>query len=401
MADISQITLPNGVTYDIKDTVARNMISGGVSFIIAWDGNSTPVPANIPAGVTVTYNGNTYTGTLTANSAESGAFYLVRSSTSVGTQDSYDEYVPVGTAGSKTWEKIGDTQIDLSDVVTDVTLNKGTTTVLGTGTTFGFTNPSVTLTENTATATGRITYVKSLGTQTTTYLSASASGSAVSASGDNVYPITSLGSPNTNTSAIARKGSSKYITLDTTSITGVSGSTTASKVTLDTFQTTATGGGTASTTNTDWLKGISVSGEVLIIGAATMNTQTTNQFIASNVTVPIAASSATTVATGGLSENNTSSGLLGSANTVTFNAVTGYSPTSNKAVLGSATTFSVTDPTVTIASGSSGDVQVVTNRGTVTTRYMSASASGGAVNVTADSETVLTDAGTTLTVTKG
>ena len=71
MADISQITLPNGVTYDIKDTVARNMISGGVSFIIAWDGNSTPVPANIPAGVTVTYNGNIYTGTLSANSAES------------------------------------------------------------------------------------------------------------------------------------------------------------------------------------------------------------------------------------------------------------------------------------------------------------------------------------------
>ena len=139
MADISQITLPNGVTYDIKDTVARNMISGGVSFIIAWDGNSTPVPANIPAGVTVTYNGNTYTGTLSANSAESGAFYLVRSSTSVGTQDSYDEYVPVGTAGSKTWEKIGDTQIDLSDVVTDVTLNKGTTTVLGTGITFSVT----------------------------------------------------------------------------------------------------------------------------------------------------------------------------------------------------------------------------------------------------------------------
>ena len=47
MADISRITLPSGNTYDIKDAVARQMISGGVSFIIAWDGASTPVPADI------------------------------------------------------------------------------------------------------------------------------------------------------------------------------------------------------------------------------------------------------------------------------------------------------------------------------------------------------------------
>lgn len=35
MADISKITLPSGNTYDIKDAVARQMISGGVSFIVA------------------------------------------------------------------------------------------------------------------------------------------------------------------------------------------------------------------------------------------------------------------------------------------------------------------------------------------------------------------------------
>ena len=35
MADISKRTLPSGDTYDIKDATAREMISGGVSFIVA------------------------------------------------------------------------------------------------------------------------------------------------------------------------------------------------------------------------------------------------------------------------------------------------------------------------------------------------------------------------------
>ena len=123
MAEISKITLPSGNTYDIKDATAREMISGGVSFIIAWDGTSTPTVANIPAGVVVKYNGTNYTGTLAAGSAEAGAFYLVKSSTapSSETLDIYDEYVPVGVTGNKTWEKIGDTQLNLTDVVTDVT----------------------------------------------------------------------------------------------------------------------------------------------------------------------------------------------------------------------------------------------------------------------------------------
>ena len=81
MADISKIKLPSGNEYDIKDAVARQMISGGVSFNIAWDGTSAPTVANIPAGVVVKYNGTDYTGTMPASSAEAGAFYLVKSST--------------------------------------------------------------------------------------------------------------------------------------------------------------------------------------------------------------------------------------------------------------------------------------------------------------------------------
>lgn len=148
MPEISKVQLPSGGIYDIKDATARQMISGGVSFIIAWDGNSTPVPGNIPLGVVVTYNNVEYVGTLSADdqSVQAGAFYLIKSSTitSEGKNDSYDEYVPVGTTGSKTWEKIGDTQVDLSDVVTEVTLNKQTDVVLGESTTFALTSGSVT-----------------------------------------------------------------------------------------------------------------------------------------------------------------------------------------------------------------------------------------------------------------
>ena len=92
---IKKIKLPSGNEYWIADAQARNIIgtdynnnstinsrlgvleqaiAGGVSFIIAWDGASTPQPAKIPAGVKVTYNGTTYTGTLTASSAVPGAF---------------------------------------------------------------------------------------------------------------------------------------------------------------------------------------------------------------------------------------------------------------------------------------------------------------------------------------
>ena len=146
MADISKIKLPSGNTYEIKDAVARQMISGGVSFILAWDGASVPVVADIPAGVKVTYNGTTYTGTLSAEDAQAGAFYLVKSSSTPSSQtlDIYDEYVPIGTAGSKTWEKIGDTQLNLTDVVTDVSLSKSTDVVLGEATTFALGSSSVT-----------------------------------------------------------------------------------------------------------------------------------------------------------------------------------------------------------------------------------------------------------------
>jgi hypothetical protein len=401
---IEKITLPSGNTYFIADREIRDVVdtlsqtvAGGVSYNVAWDGTVEPTVGNIPAGVTVTYEGQTYTGTMAANNATPGAFYLVKSSTQIEGKDVYDEYVPVGPDGSKTWEKIGDTQISLSNVVTNVSLTKQTDTVIGTDATFtvtqptvaletgatagagvinvatgitNVTNPSVALSEQSTTATGRVEYTKSV---STTKISASASGGAVSASGDSVTALTGLGTPTTSNVASSVTPTTKK--LATTTVTGVSGSTTPNVVKSRTSQTTADGTGTASTTNTDWLKGVSVSNGILTIGAATLDTQTTySAGEPSSITIPTAASSATTVATGATTTSGDGADVVTDvAVGDTVAAVTGYASPTTDTVLGTASTFNVTNPSITIASGSTGDVTVATGG---TTKYMAATASG-------------------------
>ena len=153
MAEISKITLPSGNTYDIKDATARQMIAGGISFNIvhtqaAWASSTAPTAANIPEGVKAYYNsGASYvTGTMDPDATTVGTFYLVYSNTQHGDVDVYDEYVTVEpTTGNYIWEKIGDTQLDLSSVIASIALTgttqsvvtsvaaDGTDTVLGTG----------------------------------------------------------------------------------------------------------------------------------------------------------------------------------------------------------------------------------------------------------------------------
>ena len=175
MADISKIQMPSGNVYDIKDAVARSLISGGVSFNIAWNGTGTPVVANIPAGVVVTYEGTDYTGTLTAANATSGSFYLVKSNTQKGgSLDVYDEYTVITSGNNKYWEKIGDTQLDLSDLGSlaykdSVALSKSTDVVLGEATTFTLSSGTVTV------------------TPTTTNIKATASGTAVGSDGTDTF----------------------------------------------------------------------------------------------------------------------------------------------------------------------------------------------------------------------
>jgi len=82
---ISKITLPVGnetVTYNFRDEYAQQKLAGGLQFVVCWDGEE-PVVANIPAGVVVKYQGENYTGTKAASSAEPLTFYLVKSATQV------------------------------------------------------------------------------------------------------------------------------------------------------------------------------------------------------------------------------------------------------------------------------------------------------------------------------
>ena len=115
MADISKIRLPNGVTYDIKDTVARSAIAQGVSFHIATDAASTP------QGVTWDDDGTIITGTLVASDQTLG-FYLVPATTTSG-KDIYAEYVAVEENGVYFWEKLGDTEVQISVELRKVTDN--------------------------------------------------------------------------------------------------------------------------------------------------------------------------------------------------------------------------------------------------------------------------------------
>ena len=331
MADISQIKMPNNQVYDIKDAVARQSIAGNGTFVIAWAGTSDPstdaAKALIPAGVTVKYGSNAArTGTLAASADTLKKFYLVKSSTlpDSETLDIYDEYVTVqgGTEQNPTysWEKIGDTQIKLSQIVTNVTLDKTnkTASVIGN---------SATLKVNTAP-----TYTV---TPSTTYVSASASGGSVS------YTPT-----DDNKDTFLKKVTANTKKLETTTVTGVSGSTTASKVSEGTSQTTAKGTGTSSTSTDAWIKGWSVSNELLTLGGVTMDTQTTTQVTIDNasVTVPQAAGSATRVATGELVTTDSYGESVATGVTISG---TGYTA---KAIV-SLPTPSITQPTISLSTG--------------------------------------------------
>ena len=444
MADISKITLPSGTTYNIKDEVARNFINGG-SFIIAWNGSTAPVAANIPQGVVVTYNNTNTTGTLSVTAATTGSFYLVKSSTlpSNDSLDIYDEYVvikpDVNDNTTWFWEKIGDTKINLSNVITSVTLNKQTDKVIGEDSTFKITQPTITLatgatagtgvisvatgitsasasgdnvtaltglgtpstssvltgvkvtaqpsislTANSATANGRITYVQGVSANTTNIAAKATGGSTEWNSQDSKTVVTGYASPGTDTFVKSVSSTSKKLT--TTSVTGVSGSTTASKAAAATSQTTVSGSQDSSS-NSDFLANVSVSNETLVIGAKSLKTQTTTQFTFSDVTVPKAASSATTVATGAVSDTSATTNVgativTAAGNGTTASALTGLGTASTTTVIGTSSTFTNTQPTITLTNGATTDPVTITSVATgvsPTTKYLSASASGTAV----------------------
>ena len=398
--------------------------------------------ANIPAGVVVKYNGTSYTGTLDADDAEAGAFYLVRSSTQgqtiiphttviwesrgqggtgatlnipnitfvsgkdylvkicdlysgelriqeetitagssgglagngysissngstvnlseyynfsgatndgwleiyslSGNLDVYDEYVPVGTTGNKTWEKIGDTQVNLSDVVTGVSLSKQTDVVLGESTTFTGVDPTITVTPS------------------TTYLEATATGTTVGADGT-AAAVTGYSNPTTDTfvkSVSAETGKN----LVTTTVPNV------------------TSAGAASTWS--FSMGSGSASETLIIsgGNSTAPTLGTAVTVATGETA--VGGSGDSVVTG-VTVGSSASAITGLGTPATATVLTGVKVTAQ--------------PTVALdssASSGTGKVQVATG-------ISSASASGTGVTVgTNDEVTVLINT-TDVSVTKG
>ena len=346
MPDISKIRLPGSSTnYTIKDAVAREMISGGISFIISWtatDFASTTAPtsaklATIPAGAEVAYNNgaSTATGTLVASADTKAKFYLIYSKTQAGNIDNFNEYVTIENGSNYIWEKIGDTQIDLSDVVTDVSLSKQTDTVIGTDATFTITQPTITLSEDSSTGItfvrgGTTKYMKAtaLGTAvtpSTTNIKATASGTAVGANGT-ASAVT--GYPNTTSDTFVKSVSADTTKkLVTTSITGTNGTESVSKVTKSTskLETTTvpnvTSAGSASTWS--FTMGSGSDDETLIISGT-------------NSTAPTLGT-AKTVATGTVSSSGTGSDVL-SGLTISDKTVAKVASAATTVATGSATT---------------------------------------------------------------
>ena len=407
MADISRITLPSGNTYDIKDATARQMISGGVSFIVAWDGTGTAVAANVPKGV----NAGGVTGTLEAADAQAGAFYLVKSSTTPSgeTLDIYDEYVVVGSA-TKSWEKIGDTQLNLTDVVTGVSLSKQTDVVLGEATTF--TNGTSTVTFSGRTTDKVLgeatTFTSSTPTITvtpsTTNVKATASGGGAAwNSKDSKTVVTgyTIAAANKDTfvkSVTAETGKN----LVTTTVPNVTGNTSVSipNVTGNTTVNipNVTSAGTASTW--DFAMGSGDAAETLIISGAnstapTLGTQlqATKTTLGTNLTATnTTLGTAKTVATGATSTTGTGDAVVtGVTVGESAEAIISLPTPSTASVIGASSTFTNTQPTVKLETGATAGTGVVS----VATGITSATSTQPTITVgTNDKVTAVTGIGT-------
>lgn len=396
---VSAIKLPSGNPYYVKDADARaaideleQQIAGGMGFKIVWtqtDWASSTAPtsaklATIPKDVTIHYNSgaSTATGTLAAGASTLGNFYLVYSNTQIGSQDYYNEYATISENQVYKWEKIGDTQVDLTGVVTDVavTTPKSTTNVIGSSASFSFTDSQVEISSG---STGDVTVATGINSATAT------GGGAAWNSKDSKTVVTSYpgvtGSAASSVTPTTKK-------LATTTVTGVSGSTNITPVESRSSQTTVSGFTAATTANydsdNDILKGASVSNEVLILGAYKPSTQTTYSAGAprASLAVPTAASSATTVATGSTTTSGSGADIVTDVEVGdTVTVLTGLGTPNTATVVGTSATFTNTQPTITV---------------TPTTTKLSATASNGVVSWNSkDQKTVLTDVA--LTVTKG
>lgn len=348
---ISKIKLPNGTTYDLRDQGARDLIAGGFQYIVAWAGTTTPVVANIPAGVVVTYNSTDYTGTLAASSSTCGKFYLVKSSTQKGTKDYYDEYITVSDGSTYSWEKLGDTQANFGALAekNSVTLSKGNgANVLGANATFKAASSSVSFAAHTTD--------KALG-EATTFTNASSSVSFASHTTDKVLgkdttfnvtqPTLSVSTSNTNVKATA-SGAAVGVKSSDTFVKSYPGAT-SKLVTTSVPNVTSVG----SASNWSFGLGSGDDADTLIISGGNGSAPTLGASI--------------TAATGALANDGAGSSVMTGLGT----------PTTASA----ATAVEVTaQPTISLATGAAAGTGVVS----LATGISSATASGAAVSANAN-----------------
>lgn len=374
---ISSIKLPNGSTYEIHDAQAIHSAEElGLSSVMQFKGTKA-TDAEI----------------LALTSAKVGDVWL-----STGTNTEYVCITAVsGTASSSAWEKLGNVHDASSSNHTHgvtITGTNAASAVTGTVTvptvsktqkylTAQNAAPDVTKTTDTVLGTGT-TFSVSGGTASTTKIKATASGTAVGANGT-AAAITGFGTHTTDsvlgTDATFKvsggtASTSKMVTttvknpsVSDVSIPNVTGNTsvTASKV--------SSAGSKTNGTAASW--GASVSNGVLSFSWTT-NTPTAvtlptfSDVTATNTTLGTALSASkvttsnVTVATGGLSSDGAGSAVATGVNAITV-AVDNADAVSAITALGTPTTANAltgvkvtAQPTVTISSGTSGDVTVAT-----------------------------------------
>lgn len=428
---ISSIKLPNGTTYEIADQYARTLIAGGVSFIVAWDGNGMPDVTKIPAGVVITYQNRDYTGTLSTSAAQVGAFYLIKATNQTGAVlDYYSEYVVVGTDPNKQWEKLGDTEIDFSSLGSlawknTVTLNKGTgDTVLGASTTFTAADSSVSFTggtndrvlgENTTftlanapqiTVTPTMTNIKA--TATGTAVAGSGSANAVtsySPSSDNFIKslnatqkklVTTSITPTDGTESVSKvtKTASKLVTTTIPNVTGVTPKTLQFSIGTGSEAETLIISGTGFSANT-YTADVTTLGNAITAATGSVAAGGAGSAIVTSVTISdktvAKAGSEITVATGSVADSDTAGATIatGLQDITAVSALTDLGTPTTASVL---TGVSVTaQPTISLATGATSGTGIIS----VATGITSTSSTVPAISVGSnDRVTAITGVGT-------
>jgi len=392
---IKEVTLPSGNTYWLKDDEVRQWIGDGTTS--GAEKRISDAEAEIQKLSNATHWLGVTTTALTDGSTTNPITIGGESVTAVSgdiVQDSNgNEYIFNGTAWQALGSSVGTLKAfayadtgsvtitpDGQNLASAVTFSGGTTdSVLGADTTFTNASSSVSFGAHT-TATvlkSDVTATVPKTSSTTKYLKATVGNAAVGVATDG-SAITGLGSPSTASVVKSYPGATSKLV--TSSVTGVqSSTTTASKATAgtavsvattDTAVTVANGSlGTETSTRTAdtpmW--GATVSNEVLSFTFKPISTTsvtpaksngTITPYTFADVTVPIKAADATTVATGSLDANGSGDSVmtgLGTASTETV--VTGYASPSTDTF---AKTVSVTtQPTVTLSEEDTSDTDTV------------------------------------------